>query len=123
MQLHTINMLHCTVHALMQLQGHAFDHSAHAFAPGSAYRDAHDQQCMLCCCCRGPGVVGETPVLEPGKSFEYNSACPLATPTGTMQGEFEMIRVNDIDPSTRKPASFQAKIAEFALDMQQAVMI
>ena len=67
--------------------------------------------------------MGETPVLEPGKSFEYNSACPLATATGTMQGEFEMIRVNDIDESTQKPTSFQAKIAQFALDMQQAVMI
>ena len=90
---------------------------------GLATSSADIQQSMFCYNCRGPGVVGETPVLEPGKSFEYNSACPLATPTGTMQGEFEMICVNDIDPSTRKPASFQAKIAEFALDMQQAVMI
>ncbi|MCY3827537.1 MAG: Co2+/Mg2+ efflux protein ApaG, partial [Rhodospirillaceae bacterium] len=26
---------------------------------------------------RGPGVVGEQPVLEPGQSFEYTSGCPL----------------------------------------------
>ena len=62
-------------------------------------------------------------MLKHGESFEYNSACPLATATGTMEGEFEMIRVDVIDPGTQKPTSFQAKIAEFALDMQQAVMI
>jgi ApaG protein len=27
---------------------------------------------------RGPGVVGEQPVLSPGASFEYTSFCPLA---------------------------------------------
>ncbi|CAN0079793.1 unnamed protein product, partial [Discosporangium mesarthrocarpum] len=27
---------------------------------------------------KGPGVVGQQPVLEPGESFEYSSACPLA---------------------------------------------
>src|SRR5262245_28008928 len=26
---------------------------------------------------RGPGVVGEQPILEPGESFEYTSGCPL----------------------------------------------
>ena len=26
---------------------------------------------------RGPGVVGQTPVLEPGASFRYTSGCPL----------------------------------------------
>ena len=70
---------------------------------------------------RGPGVVGEKPYLEPGKFFEYSSACPLATPSGTMQGEFEMVRFSS--PDTQKPVPFHAKIAEFALDMQQAVMI
>jgi ApaG protein len=29
---------------------------------------------------RGPGVVGEQPVLKPGQSFEYTSSCPLTTP-------------------------------------------
>ncbi|RMG44374.1 MAG: Co2+/Mg2+ efflux protein ApaG [Acidobacteria bacterium] len=40
----------------------------------------------------GPGVVGETPRLEPGESFEYLSACPLPTPTGSMRGRFRMAR-------------------------------
>lgn len=29
---------------------------------------------------RGPGVVGEQPILLPGKSFTYTSGCPLSTP-------------------------------------------
>ena len=39
---------------------------------------------------RGPGVVGETPVLEPGASFRYTSGCPLATPSGIMVGSYQM---------------------------------
>ena len=35
---------------------------------------------------RGPGVVGETPILEPGGSFEYTSYCPLTTAVGAMHG-------------------------------------
>lgn len=34
--------------------------------------------------CRGFGVIGEQPVLLPGTSFEYTSACPLRTATGRM---------------------------------------
>ncbi len=41
---------------------------------------------------RGPGVVGQTPRLEPGHSFRYQSFCPLKTPWGTMEGSFEMKR-------------------------------
>ena len=29
---------------------------------------------------RGPGVVGEQPVLGPGEAFEYTSGAPLSTP-------------------------------------------
>jgi len=56
---------------------------------------------------RGPGVVGETPVLEPGSSFEYTSGCPLATPFGSMEGTYEMARANG--------ERFQARIARFTL--------
>ena len=34
----------------------------------------------------GEGVVGETPVLEPGQVHDYVSGCPLATPSGSMEG-------------------------------------
>ena len=41
---------------------------------------------------RGPGVVGEQPVLEPGESFEYTSGTPLETPSGIMRGLYHMVR-------------------------------
>jgi len=40
---------------------------------------------------RGPGVVGETPVIEPGASYSYTSGCPLRTPSGIMVGSYQMI--------------------------------
>src|SRR5919112_298606 len=33
---------------------------------------------------KGPGVVGEQPVLAPGSAFEYSSFCPLKTSVGSM---------------------------------------
>jgi ApaG protein len=56
---------------------------------------------------RGPGVVGETPVLEPGERFEYTSGCPLATPFGSMEGSYQM--------ATESGARFDAEVARFAL--------
>jgi ApaG protein len=56
---------------------------------------------------KGPGVVGEQPVLEPGESFEYTSACPLKTPMGNMRGTYQMV--------TEGGESFDAEIAEFKL--------
>ena len=38
----------------------------------------------------GPGVVGQTPIILPGHSFEYTSFCPLPTPIGFMEGSFRM---------------------------------
>ena len=40
----------------------------------------------------GEGVVGEQPTIDPGASFDYVSGCPLATPTGAMQGSYRMVR-------------------------------
>lgn len=34
----------------------------------------------------GDGVVGEQPVLAPGRSHDYVSGCPLGTPFGSMEG-------------------------------------
>jgi ApaG protein len=39
---------------------------------------------------RGPGVVGEQPVLQPGQAFEYRSWTPLQTPSGIMNGHYQM---------------------------------
>ena len=56
---------------------------------------------------RGPGVVGEQPVLMPGESFEYTSGVPLTTASGTMQGTYRML--------TPTGDQFDADIAPFAL--------
>ena len=39
---------------------------------------------------QGPGVVGQTPRLEPGQAFKYQSFCPLRTTWGTMEGTYQM---------------------------------
>lgn len=39
---------------------------------------------------RGPGVVGQTPIIAPGQSFEYTSGCPLTTTSGIMAGSYQM---------------------------------
>jgi ApaG protein len=40
---------------------------------------------------QGEGVVGEQPLIEPGGSFDYVSGCPLSTPTGAMEGFYQMV--------------------------------
>jgi ApaG protein len=40
----------------------------------------------------GEGVVGETPILEPGESHDYVSGCPLSTPHGSMEGFYTFRR-------------------------------
>jgi len=62
---------------------------------------------------RGPGVVGEQPVLEPGESFEYTSFCPLPTPIGSMHGSYQMV--------TAQGGAFDAEIAPFSLAMPHAL--
>ncbi len=62
---------------------------------------------------RGPGVVGEQPVLGPGGTFEYTSFCPLPTPIGSMQGTYQMV--------TDSGARFDAEIAPFSLAVPTAL--
>lgn len=61
---------------------------------------------------RGPGVVGEQPVLKPGEAFRYRSGCPLATPSGIMLGSYRMI-----DADGR---AFDVEIPPFSLDSPYA---
>jgi len=56
---------------------------------------------------RGPGVVGEQPVLAPGESFQYTSGCNLKTSTGVMRGTYQMV--------TEDGDHFDVEIAAFAL--------
>ena len=57
---------------------------------------------------KGPGVVGEQPVLKPGETYEYTSGCPLGTPSGIMVGSYEM--------STPTGERFDIEIPAFSLD-------
>ncbi len=57
----------------------------------------------------GPGVVGQTPRLEPGQAFDYQSSTPLRTPWGTMEGTFAMQRDDG--------RTFDARVDRFYLAM------
>ena len=57
---------------------------------------------------RGPGVVGEQPILKPGEYFEYTSGTPLSTPSGLMVGTYQM---EDNDGKV-----FDVSIPAFSLD-------
>jgi ApaG protein len=39
---------------------------------------------------KGPGVVGETPLLAPGAAFTYSSFCDLQSAVGKMEGKYIM---------------------------------
>ncbi len=56
---------------------------------------------------RGPGVVGEQPVLQSGQAFQYSSWCKLETPTGYMRGTYQMVAEGG--------AEFDVEIGAFAL--------
>ena len=62
---------------------------------------------------KGPGVVGEQPVLQPGGSFEYTSYCPLKTAVGAMQGSYQMVTIGG--------EKFDAQIAPFTLAVPNAL--
>ena len=62
---------------------------------------------------KGPGVVGEQPVLPPGGSFEYTSYCPLKTAVGSMQGSYQMV--------TAEGEQFDAIIEPFTLAVPNAL--
>ncbi len=62
---------------------------------------------------RGPGVVGEQPVIIPGGSFSYTSGCPLCTPSGIMVGSYQM--------EGEDGALFVVAIPAFSLDCPFAV--
>jgi ApaG protein len=57
---------------------------------------------------RGPGVVGEQPVLKPGDAYEYTSGTPLPTPSGIMVGTYQM--------ETPQGEKFDVRVPAFSLD-------
>lgn len=59
----------------------------------------------------GEGVVGEQPIILPGKSHEYSSACDFETAIGNMSGYYLFKRYFQGDYSF-----FRAAIPEFTLE-------
>ena len=60
----------------------------------------------------GEGVVGEQPVISPGKVHEYQSFCVLQSGSGHMEGTYRFVRADG--------TSFDALIPRFILDAEQA---
>src|SRR5579859_6933930 len=61
---------------------------------------------------KGPGVVGEQPVLKPGESYAYTSGAPLNTPWGMMGGSYQM--------ESERGERFDIEIPMFSLDSPQS---
>jgi ApaG protein len=62
---------------------------------------------------KGLGVVGHQPLIAPGEQFEYTSWAVIATPVGTMRGEYFCV--------AEDAERFEAPIAEFALHMPRTL--
>jgi ApaG protein len=61
----------------------------------------------------GRGVVGETPLIPAGESFQYTSGTLLETEVGSMQGSYDMVSASG--------ASFSALIPPFSLALPGVV--
>ncbi len=57
----------------------------------------------------GAGVVGETPTIPPGESFAYESFIMLETPSGFMEGFYDL--------TAEDGQRFQVDIPAFPLDI------
>lgn len=51
----------------------------------------------------GEGVVGETPILSPGQTYDYVSGCELMTNTGSMEGFYTFADGNGMPFEVRIP--------------------
>jgi ApaG protein len=56
------------------------------------------------------GVLGQTPVIEPGRTFEYASGCDVETPSAVAYGCLHLTRYTSAGEET-----FDAAIAPFSL--------
>ncbi|HWW03949.1 Co2+/Mg2+ efflux protein ApaG [Collimonas sp.] len=62
---------------------------------------------------RGLGVVGHQPLLQPGEQFEYTSGTSMATPQGSMLGEYFCVAEDG--------EQFEARIPEFILSLPRTL--
>ena len=61
----------------------------------------------------GEGVVGQQPLINNGHQFSYSSGAVIDTPVGTMQGYYEMQRIDG--------SLFQLPISVFSLADQRII--
>ena len=57
-------------------------------------------------------MVGEQPVLAPGRVHEYQSFCVLQSGSGHMEGSYRFVCADG--------SAFEAQIPRFILDAEQA---
>ncbi|MBC7454391.1 MAG: Co2+/Mg2+ efflux protein ApaG [Massilia sp.] len=62
---------------------------------------------------RGLAVVGHQPLLQPGEQFEYTSGTQLATPQGSMYGEYFCVAEDG--------HRFEAPVGEFVLSLPRTL--
>jgi ApaG protein len=58
----------------------------------------------------GPGVVGQTPTIRPGESYEYTSMASLLTGSGMMLGAYEVC--------SKSGKKFSVEVPAFSLDSE-----
>jgi ApaG protein len=64
---------------------------------------------------KGPGVIGQQPILNPGESYSYTSGAPLDTPSGMMGGSYQM--------ETDRGELFDIEIPTFSLDSPNQTVV
>ncbi|MEG0861985.1 MAG: Co2+/Mg2+ efflux protein ApaG [Pseudomonas sp.] len=62
---------------------------------------------------KGAGVIGQQPLIEPGKSHTYSSGAVISSQVGTMQGTYQMVAEDG--------KRFDATIAPFRLAVPGAL--
>jgi len=65
----------------------------------------------------GEGVIGQQPVIQPGRSFVYSSGSVLETEMGTMEGRYFMVAKSVEDGNTE----FEVPIPKFVLTVPRTL--
>ncbi len=63
----------------------------------------------------GEGVIGNKPVIKPGKSHTYSSGCLLTSPIGAMKGYYNMAHLSSAENIEVEVPTFKLA-APFALN-------
>ena len=71
---------------------------------------------------QGEGVVGETPILGPGESYQYSSGAVLSTEVGSMSGHYGMRFILEAEEETDADVlTFNTPIPVFTLAVPSAL--